>query len=224
MSQTLRDRKPPVPRRQKGSTRTPPPVKPSPAARGGRRRRLSRGHSVFLLAMTYGSAVALLVVVVGFASLVKNGAVPEGALGPQAGAAGGHHHANNNGGPQPNIRIEARHVGNLVVDIKADLSLNKTRDAIMKAKAAVYLDMAQMPGAHAMGPLPLKPAQGKPGRYETMATVPMPGDYKLRVVVSDPVPGEKTTTVNVGTVPYGGSGQGGAPAQGGAPGPYGGGK
>jgi hypothetical protein len=217
-----------TPLRRKPSNRRSGSARPSPAARPGgpgeprkqpkpvRTRRLSRGVKLLLMAMTYGSAIALFVVGAGFTSVVRNGATPDGTHRPAAG--GGHDHQGaagtaggrgphaNHDGPRADVRITARHLGNLVVDIKAEVSLNKDRDSLMKAKAVAYTDMVQMPGAHATGPFPLRAAPGEPGRYEATTTVPMPGDYKIRVVVEEPVRGEGTTTVVVGTT-YGGQGQ-----------------
>lgn len=191
MTQTLQHRKPSAPRRNGAISRQP--------AQPAKRRRLSRGYSVFLLAMAYGCTVALLVVTVGFATLLRNGtAVTEEALQLQgAGGGGGHSHGNNNSGPQPNIRIEARHLGNLVVDIKAEISMNQDNDPLIQAKVVAFTDMVQMPNVHTQGPLSLQPAPGRPGLYQTTTDLSMPGDYDIRVVVEDPVQGEKTVTIPV---------------------------
>jgi YtkA-like len=173
-----------------------PSVRPTPRARPGRRSRLSRRYLLLLLSMAYGSTVALLLVTFGFTSLVRHGGTPGGAHHQQA--ASGTEQANH-GGPQPDIRITARHVGNLVLDIKAEVTMNRG-DALMKAKVVAFTDMAQMPGAHIKGPLPLRESPGKPGLYETTTQLPMPGDYKIRIVVEEPVQGEQTTTVPVDPV------------------------
>jgi hypothetical protein len=172
-------------------------VPPSPKARLGNKRRLSRGSLLLLLAMTYGSTVALLLVTVGFTTLVRHGGIPQGTSQLQPAGTGGNHNHARSSGPQPNIRIQTRHLGSLVLDIKAEVTMNKDRDSLMKAKVVAFTDMVQMPNAHSKGPLPLKEAPGKPGLYETTTQLPMPGDYKIRVVVEDPVQGEQTTTVPV---------------------------
>lgn len=192
MTQTLQGRRP--------TARTVRPVRPQPPPRPGRKRRLSRGYAILLLAMTYGSTIALLVVTVGFTSLVRSGAAPEGSLAlQQAGAGDGHDHGGggDHGGSRPNIRIEARHLGNLVLDVKAEVTMNQDRDPLIQAEVVAFTDMVQMPNVHTQGPLPLQAAPGKPGLYETTTELSMPGDYEVRIVVQDPVQGEKTTTVPV---------------------------
>jgi hypothetical protein len=196
MTQTQRYRKPSVHHREGGSVRPSPKTRPG---KTGKKRRLSRGDRLLLLAMTYGSAVALLLVTVGFTSLVRHGGTPQGTPQQQAAGTTNHNHAAHSSGPQPNIQIQTRHLGNLVLDIKAEVTMNQDRDSLMKAKVVAFTDMVQMPNAHSKGPLPLQEAPGKPGLYETTTQLPMPGDYKIRVVVENPVQGEQTTTVPVNT-------------------------
>lgn len=198
MTHTLQTRKPGGPGRRNGSANGHLP-------RPGKKRRLPRGSTAYLLAMTYGCVIALLVVTVGLTTLARDGtAVGQQAVQLQsAGGGDGHGHG---GGQEdvakPNIEIEAQHVGNLVVNIRAEVSMNDDKDPLVKAKVAAYTDMVQMPGAHRKGPLVLQPTPGVPGSYETTTTVQMPGDYRVRIVVSDPVQGEKSTTVPVG-IAYG---------------------
>jgi RIO-like serine/threonine protein kinase len=60
--------------------------------------------------------------------------------------------------------------------------------------------MVEMPGMHTKGPIPLRESAKRHGLYEGTINVPMPGDYEIRVVVQDPVQGEATTNISVGTV------------------------
>lgn len=168
-----------------------------PNARAVGRQHLTRGYTLLVLAMAYAATIALLVVSVGFTTLARTGTGIQRrpAARSAAGVTG-----QNQGGPRPNIKIRARHLGNLVVNVKADVSLNKAHNALMKAKVALYTDMVQMPQMHAEGPIPMRESSKRHGLYEATTNVPMVGDYKLRVVVQDPVKGEATTTFSVGTV------------------------
>ncbi|MQA95091.1 MAG: hypothetical protein GEV11_10755 [Streptosporangiales bacterium] len=164
-----------------------------------KRRRLPRGQLVLLIAMAYGTIIALLLMTAGFVTLARQG-VPAAAQPPaRPGASAGHqgHAAAKATGPAPDIRITAEHRGGLLLEVKAVVSMNNDRDPLIRAKANVTVDMADMPGSHTKGPLELK-ATAKPGEYTAAVPLPMPGDYKVRVVVDSPVRGEATTTVPVG--------------------------
>lgn len=199
MAQSLHHRKRDTTRRRSRSLRLVPP---RPA--GGRR--FPRGYSIVLLAMAYGSTIAVLVVAAGFTMLVRDGVsvTREASVAlERAGQIDGDEtttHSKSAGRSSPvAIRIRARHLGNLMLGIRAKVTMNKPARALSQAKVVAFTDMVQMPGAHAQGPLPLQEVPASPGHYQTQVRLPMPGDYEVRIVVRDPVRGEETTTVPVGT-------------------------
>lgn len=94
------------------------------------------------------------------------------------------------------VAIGARHRGKGLVDVSARLSLQQK--PLFKAEVVAFLDMEQMPGAHKIGPLKMVEAAGTPGLYTTRASVPMVGDWTVRVQSLGPVRGEGTKEVSVG--------------------------
>jgi len=173
-------------------------------ARGGASRKaqsLPRGYSSTLLAMFSGLAIAVLVVAVGVTSLVTEGVktkeVEAGGAGVAAGAT--EHERGLAAPPAADISIAATHLGDLRVGIEARVTMNAEKRALQQAKVEAYLDMTDMPGAHKIGPLPLSP-EGEAGVYTTVATVPMVGDYEVRVELHEPVHAEATKEVSVGVV------------------------
>lgn len=178
-----------------------------------KRRRIPRGQLLLLAGMAYGTVLALLLLTAGFVSLARQGGVPAAAAAraAQAGSeAGQGQHAGHGGSAQaagrqdpanaaPDIRIEAAHRGNLVLEIKAEVSMNKDRDPLIRAKTKAVVDMVGMPGAHTKGPIELTATQN-PGEYTGQVTLPMPGDYEVKVSLDSPVQGQATKRVQVGLV------------------------
>lgn len=134
--------------------------------------------------MAFGMTVAVAVVVLGLVFLVREGRL-DGST-----AAG----ASTSQEPEQHtpvgIDIGAKHLGSLEVEITAFVTLNESRRALTQAEVVAYTDMVQMPGAHSAGPLTMQEVPGQPGRYMTRTTVPMVGDYDVRVQVRSPVQGE----------------------------------
>jgi hypothetical protein len=149
-----------------------------------------------LLAMFYGSAIAMLVVAAGVGALLTEG-VRSGTAGSLA-ADGTQHEASLEASPA-DISIVAEHLGNQRVGIEARVTMNEQRRPLGQATVEAHLDMVQMPGAHMQGPLALVPGD-EPGVYATVANVPMQGDYEIRVEMHDPVHAEAKEVVSVGVV------------------------
>lgn len=172
-----------------------------------RRRSLPRGQLLLLIGMTYGTVIALLLVSAGLVQLVRQGGMPAVAAAAQRGTGqGGHAGHGAQGGtnqaakdPAPDIRITAEHRGGLLLEVKAEVSMNKDRDPLIRAKGTVTVDMNDMPGSHTKGPLELT-ATKKPGEYTAAVQLPMPGEYAVKVVLDSPVKGEATKVVPVGLV------------------------
>jgi YtkA-like len=173
------------------------PARPSP-----RRKihNLPRGDAGTLLAMFYGSAIAVLVVAAGVGALLTEG-IKTGTAGSIV-ADETQHEASLESSPA-DISITAEHLGNQRLGIEARVTMNEQRRPLQQARVEAYLDMTQMPGAHMQGPLDLRPGD-RPGVYTTVATVPMLGDYEIRVEMHEPVHAEAKQVVSVGVV---GSGQ-----------------
>jgi len=202
MSQTLRER-----RQQTSGDRTAGRPVPEDALTGDRRRH-RRGYPPPLLLTVYGTALGVILVTLGFTTLATSGTglKPAAELPLQAAGAGqqhnhgSHSHAGGakSGATTPRVRVRAQHIGNLVVDVSAHITLNQPPRALTNAKAIAYLDMVQMPGAHKQGPVTLQASQ-TPGYYEAQVDVPMPGDYNVRVILRDPARVVARTRVRVAT-------------------------
>ena len=167
---------------------------------GRRTHSLPRGYAGTLLAMFYGLAVAVLVVAAGVGVLVTDGIKSHTA---KSIAAEGTKREPSTPASPANISIAATHLGNLRVGIEARVTMNAEKRPLGQAKVEAYLDMTEMPGSHAKGPLELRPSN-QPGVYTTVTSVPMMGEYEIRVEMHDPVHAEAKKVVSVGVV---GSGQ-----------------
>jgi YtkA-like len=170
-------------------------------ARGGAGRKidsLPRGYASTLLAMFSGLAIAVLVVAAGVGALLTEG-VKKGDTAGAVAAGATEHERGVAASPAADISITAEHLGDLRVGIEARVTMNAEKRALAQAKVEAYLDMKEMPGAHKLGPLELRPGE-QPGVYTTVTTVPMVGDYEVRVEMHDPVHAEARKVVPVGVV------------------------
>jgi hypothetical protein len=172
-------------------------------------RELPRRDAATLLVMFYGSAIAVLVVSAGVVALltegitsgtdlIANGEIPQETgleVSPTSPASA----ASPAAASPADITIAAEHLGDQRVGIEAQVTMNEQRRPLAQAQLEAYLDMVEMPGAHTQGPLALQPA-GQPGVYTTVTTVPMLGDYEIRVEMHNPVRAEAEEVVSVGVI------------------------
>jgi hypothetical protein len=100
--------------------------------------------------------------------------------------------------------IDARHLGNFELEINATVDMSGT-SATEQPDVVAYTDMMEMPLAHTRGPIPMREVPGRPGTYTTRTTVPMPGEYEVRVEMRKPLSGQERKVVSVGTIPSRGS-------------------
>lgn len=165
--------------------------------------KLPRGYAGTLLVMFYGSAISVLVVAAGVGALLTDG-IKTGAA--ESTVADETQRQGRPAGAPANIQLTAKNLGNLRVRIDARVTMNAPKRPLGGAKVEAHLDMIQMPGAHTQGPLHLRPGDN-PGVYSTVASVPMVGDYEIRVQMNDPglpVYGEAKKVVSVGVIGTGG--------------------
>jgi hypothetical protein len=159
-----------------------------------------RGYAGTLLVMLYGSAISVLVIAVGVGALLTEGIKSGGAESAVADET--QHRQGKPAGSPADISLAAENLGNLRVRIDARVTMNAPKRPLGGARVEAFLDMIQMPGAHSQGPLYLRSGDN-PGVYSTVATVPMVGDYEVRVQMNDPglpVYGEAKKVVSVGVV------------------------
>jgi hypothetical protein len=184
-------------------------------ARGRRpaRRRLPRLYQATLAAMAFGMAFSLVLVSVGLASLsgespASDDSRPGAQPNLEIANSNGHDHSDHDHskagdaakGAVADVRVKARHVGNLKVEIAAYVTMNEQERALTQAQVVAYTDMVEMPMSHTQGPLPMLAAAGNPGWYVTQTTVPMLGEYDIRVEVQAPVRGVGHKIIEVGVV------------------------
>lgn len=150
--------------------------------------------------MGFGMTVALAIVVVGIVLLggqessevgAASQPTPESSSAPEPEAEAG-----SPAGVPVGIAIDAEHRGNLELDILARVSIEG--NALFQAEVVAYTDMLQMPQAHAQGPFAMEEVE--PGVYTARTTLPMVGDYEVRVEVRSPVTGEARKVVPVAVV------------------------
>lgn len=143
--------------------------------------------STTLVAMALGMGVALLLVAVAVTLLPeKVGRIETKRTATSSGK-----------GKSPlEVSIKTRNAGGLQLQIAARLDVNG--QALTKATAVAYADMASMPGSHTVGPLPMQEVPGSPGVYGAQAPVSMPGEWKVRVEVQQPLKGRATKTMFMG--------------------------
>jgi len=155
---------------------------------------LSNAYRAILGGLAFGTTLAVAVVIVGLVFLFQE----SGAGVPAQGAA--HDPVEPSGPAQAAIEVEARHLGNLQVELAATVTMNDSRRELTQADVVAYTDMVEMPGGHTQGPIVLTEAPGQPGRYVAETEVPMVGDYEVHVEVRSPVQGDAHATVTVGTL------------------------
>lgn len=165
------------------------------------RGRVPGGYAVSLLALWYGTTLAVLLTVAGLVIITTTAGSPTAVAG---GHAPSHHHTHATGaqGRQSSLarlQVSTRDVGLLTMRISASVAMNGD-EPLSGAEPVAHIDMVGMPGAHTLRPLTLEAVPGRPGRYSGRATVPMPGDYRVHVHLDSPVHVEDTTTASVGTV------------------------
>jgi YtkA-like len=148
-------------------------------------------YRVTLAAMGFGLTTALGLLFLGFVSLSGEQPQDEARRGVAAGGTAS---------SPVSVDIEAHHLGELELGIRAAVGLNETKEPLTEADVVAYTDMTEMPLAHTEGPLRMTAVPGEPGIYETRTQVPMVGHFEVRVVVRSPVKGEAKKVVRVGAV------------------------
>lgn len=179
---------------------------------------LARVHRAALAAIAFGTVVGVAVVAAGIAlawqerraqesspaqpatddlEIAGSATHPEGAEDDAGHAHGADDSARAHGAPSPRLAVTAKHVGGqrILVQARATSDGRPLRDL----RLVVTFDMQQMPGAHGGGPFVLRPTRTA-GAYEATLTVPMVGDYELRVVAQGPQRAEKRVVVPVGVL------------------------
>ncbi|MBI4499306.1 MAG: hypothetical protein HY689_15580 [Chloroflexi bacterium] len=142
-----------------------------------------------LITIGLGMALAVGVVLLGLLLLARGDAAAVRALDDQGTPTAS---------APVHLEVEARHLGNLNLEISAAVTMNEARRPLGGAEVVAYTDMVEMPLAHTQGPLSMQEVPGRPGVYATRTAVPMVGSYEVRVEVRQPVQGTAREVVFVG--------------------------
>lgn len=170
--------------------------------RRGQPRRPARGpgrtRSVpgFLLGLCVGTTLSLVFGVVVFL-VTRPEATPQTAPPAATQTAGDQGGA---GQPQAAVDVTVRHLGDLKVQIEAQISAPGSYDPITKGQVAAYTDMVAMPMAHRQGPIVMSEAAGRPGVYQALTTVAMVGEYDVTVELRQPMAAKAHKRLKIETV------------------------
>lgn len=163
---------------------------------------VSSGHLRILVAMWIGTIIAGLVMAAGF-RLLAYPMIDLSSVAAQDGSPSrdqdGYAVGTAPSGGEAKVDVEARHVGNLQVEIEA-LVKSLDGEPLSRGRVVAYTDMTEMPGAHVQGPLRLTEDVDQPGLYAGRIPVTMPGDYEVNVRVREPIRGEASKSIVVSTV------------------------
>jgi hypothetical protein len=166
--------------------RTPRPQldRPAPPKQAAPQERVAGVYIGALAAIAIGTTVALAVMIIAFLTLRSRPVAAAGSFNPKPRAA-------QKQTPPPattrgplHVGIQARHHG-LQLQVIARVTGKRGR-VVRHAQLSLYTDMVEMPFAHTKGPFAMRPLPGQPGVYGAQTTVPMVGDYKLKVDVDTP--------------------------------------
>jgi hypothetical protein len=164
-----------------------------------------------------GIGMTISLVIVGVALFTGIGARPIASVtgtGTGATAGSGHEGHDASGGQAggsttattvdprtaANVKISAKHLGNLQVLIEADVASKQSNSALIKANVVASTDMTEMPGSHYDGNIKLEDVDGRPGHYAAITKVPMVGQYDIKVQSISPLKGSAEKVVEIGTV------------------------
>ncbi|MEV1288533.1 hypothetical protein [Micromonospora sp. NPDC049679] len=176
-----------------------PTKRPVRAPRSVRTRHPHEGRSYrqgFLLGMSVGMSLALVLGVVAFI-VTRSGVASVPA--PAAASATGRP-TEQNRQPQAAIDVTARHLGNLQVQIEAQVSSPGSYDPITMGQVAAYTDMVAMPMSHRQGPIMMAESGGRRGLYQAVTTLPMTGEYDIMIEVKQPMAARAHKRIKVDTV------------------------
>ena len=92
------------------------------------------------------------------------------------------------GGERPVVNVECGPTDEkLVFHCTFDVVGRKSRQPIEGAAFKVGADMPNMPMAHNVRPIRPEPVAGKPGSYQGMLALEMPGEWALKMTFDEPV-------------------------------------
>lgn len=165
----------------------------------------------FLSGMGIGMTISL--VIVGVALFTGIGARPIASVSGTGAATSGHEgHDLQNAPAKPatpttidprtaaNVKVSAKHLGNLQVLIEADVASKQSNAALIKADVVASTDMTEMPGSHYNSNIKLEDVDGRPGHYAAVTKVPMVGQYDIKVQSRSPLKGAADKLLDIGTV------------------------
>jgi YtkA-like protein len=168
---------------------------PRKAGRGRPPRRRSRPfRQGLVLGVCLGMTAALLVGVLGFLVTRPTATAPAAAPATTAKVD------DRRTPPQAAIAVTSEHLGDLQVQIQAQVTAPETYDPITKGQVVAYTDMVAMPKMHRQGPIMMAEVSGRPGVYQALTTVPMIGEYHVTVEVKQPMASQANQRIDVQTV------------------------
>ena len=142
-------------------------------------------NSGFLMGVCVGVSLALVLGAVAF--ITTRPGEQAATAGPAPSASAGRGGAGTAQQPAAIIDVTARHLGNLQVQVEAQVSAPTSYDPITMAQVVAYTDMVAMPLSHRQGPIVMAEASGRKGLYQAVTTLPMPGEYDIAVEVKRPM-------------------------------------
>ena len=91
-------------------------------------------------------------------------------------------------GERPMVNVECKPTDEkLVFDCMFDVTGKKSRQPIEGAAFKVNADMPTMPLVHNVRPVRPEPVAGKPGSYQGLLELEMPGEWALKLTFDKPV-------------------------------------
>lgn len=152
-----------------------------------------------LIGMGFSITIALTVVVSGVVLLVR-GEVLEATDRDNVEQLGTAVAENPDEDSPVHISMSVRHLGNLEIEVFAQIALGETNAPLTQANAVFYADMLEMPGRHTRGPITMQQMPNQPGCYTARDQLAMLGSYEIRVVLRQPGPAEERMVIPVGVV------------------------
>ncbi|MGN9907471.1 hypothetical protein ACTMTJ_07930 [Phytohabitans sp. LJ34] len=144
----------------------------------------SRYRQGFVLGLSVGMSLALVLAVVAFV-------LTRPQTSPPASTTAAATTANSDAGHQQQakaaIAITARHLGNLRVQIDAQVTAPVSYDPISMGQVVAYTDMVEMPMSHRKGPIVMAELGNRKGTYQAVTTLSMIGEYDIMVEVKQPM-------------------------------------
>ncbi|MFC7533636.1 hypothetical protein [Actinoplanes sp. GCM10030250] len=146
----------------------------------------------FVMGLCVGVTLAL-VFAIGVFLVVRPTAAPVASAPAETAAPAGNQ-------PQAAVDLKLRHLGDLKLQIEAQVSAPGSYDPIAKGQVAAFVDMVAMPQSHLQGPIVMAEVGGRPGVYQALTSVSMVGEYAVTIEVRQPMATKAHARIKIDTV------------------------